>query len=108
MYKNYAKVLNLVINGWPSILITFVWMMEISTIQVLNLVINGWPSIRWKKRSVRNTIWVLNLVINGWPSIHKHERNWRVQYQLDVLNLVINGWPSILSATSVIFFVLWF
>ena len=39
---------------------------------VLNLVINGWPSIHLEKYSkswMRHV--VLNLVINGWPSIPK-------------------------------------
>ena len=43
--KDYDKlfVLNLVINGWPSIPITFVKGGKPRV--VLNLVINGWPSI---------------------------------------------------------------
>ena len=37
---------------------------------VLNLVINGWPSIPYTQNNVgRIELWVLNLVINGWPSI---------------------------------------
>ena len=39
-------VLNLVINGWPSIL-KEKWKWKKYLITVLNLVINGWPSIRY-------------------------------------------------------------
>ena len=46
MSMNYLKenVLNLVINGWPSILLSFIWIPKYYY-EVLNLVINGWPSI---------------------------------------------------------------
>ena len=38
--------------------------------EVLNLVINGWPSILWKVgHGEELLVKVLNLVINGWPSI---------------------------------------
>ena len=62
---------------------------------VLNLVINGWPSIpRTSGDRQRNGRNVLNLVINGWPSILNicYESG---DFLADVLNLVINGWPSI-------------
>ena len=37
---------------------------------VLNLVINGWPSIHDDRLTVYlSHLIVLNLVINGWPSI---------------------------------------
>ena len=36
---------------------------------VLNLVINGWPSIQLTGWVLQSIQWVLNLVINGWPSI---------------------------------------
>ena len=40
-------------------------------VKVLNLVINGWPSIRDSAKSIEQPEpEVLNLVINGWPSIH--------------------------------------
>ena len=41
---------------------------------VLNLIINGWPSIPTKqeKRKLKKLVMaVLNLIINGWPSIHQ-------------------------------------
>ena len=61
---------------------------------VLNLVINGWPSILTKGIEISEGIYgVLNLVINGWPSIHVVLS--LLKYYFDVLNLVINGWPSI-------------
>mgnify|MGYP001679588115 CR=1 FL=1 len=90
---------------------------------VLNLVINGWPSILRERLNGRiSEICVLNLVINGWPSIHKINLKdleklstlgfkpcykWMTFNTYDpkdirktsrcVLNLVINGWPSILQ-----------
>ena len=39
-------VLNLVINGWPSILSGEIQMKFLGITMVLNLVINGWPSIQ--------------------------------------------------------------
>ena len=40
--------------------------------RVLNLVINGWPSILATINDyVAKYYGVLNLVINGWPSIHQ-------------------------------------
>ena len=41
------------------------------TLEVLNLVINGMPSILNEKPYIRKKDEVLNLVINGMPSIHK-------------------------------------
>ena len=40
---------------------------------VLNLVINGWPSIPYYDEYLVSELTdrVLNLVINGWPSIHQ-------------------------------------
>ena len=43
---------------------------QVSFSIVLNLVINGWPSIpKWDLFRRGDILWVLNLVINGWPSI---------------------------------------
>ena len=61
-------VLNLVINGWPSIPSTAIDDMKDFT-DVLNLVINGWPSIQKRSNFKIGQFLVLNLVINGWPSI---------------------------------------
>ena len=62
---------------------------------VLNLVINGWPSILFNlSSSLAKSSEVLNLVINGWPSIHKLGFS-QENREAEVLNLVINGWPSI-------------
>ena len=37
---------------------------------VLNLIINGWPSIQFKENRFQYIFkGVLNLIINGWPSI---------------------------------------
>ena len=51
---------------------------EVLVDAVLNLVINGWPSIR----DTDYTLWsryieVLNLVINGWPSIQKLKKSFK-------------------------------
>ena len=43
----YPLVLNLVINGWPSILF-LAFGITLGFFGVLNLVINGWPSIQCK------------------------------------------------------------
>ena len=44
---------------------------------VLNLVINGWPSILWRLcKWVFKDFIVLNLVINGWPSIRQDKGCW--------------------------------
>ena len=40
-----------------------------STTPVLNLIINGWPSIHNKAENELYRKIVLNLIINGWPSI---------------------------------------
>ena len=41
---------------------------------VLNLIINGIPSIHKMKEVIYLTDEVLNLIINGIPSIHQYER----------------------------------
>ena len=62
--------------------------------EVLNLIINGIPSIRYiGETPIMHSI-VLNLIINGIPSIRKHLINRIMSLQL-VLNLIINGIPSI-------------
>ena len=43
-----VKVLNLVINGWPSIPEGYDYSDADRFYEVLNLVINGWPSILWQ------------------------------------------------------------
>ena len=72
------------------------------SIAVLNLVINGLPSIR-KEHVLTVSIFnpdVLNLVINGLPSRPQIARYIGETYGL-VLNLVINGLPSILYKTFI-------
>ena len=66
------KVLNLVINGLPSILRDASFEMVTAPIVVLNLVINGLPSIPLVLKDLyfcNFCCFVLNLVINGLPSI---------------------------------------
>ena len=63
--------------------------------EVLNLIINGIPSIlKYSHKLIENCIFVLNLIINGIPSIQLNNRVWRIGGIL-VLNLIINGIPSI-------------
>ena len=78
-YSKYLKigvavaVLNLIINGLPSILEN--QCNRYAKGLVLNLIINGLPSIQRRKWNEKN-IWkqVLNLIINGLPSILEMER----------------------------------
>ena len=49
------KVLNLVINGWPSIQKANTYSDE-EVLEVLNLVINGWPSIPQITKSILKAI----------------------------------------------------
>ena len=68
--NSLVKVLNLVINGLPSILLELPEDLKKQWSQVLNLVINGLPSILLDfKGNSSSDIDVLNLVINGLPSI---------------------------------------
>ena len=70
MFQAYI-VLNLIINGLPSIQkIIFTWIFLLMS-KVLNLIINGLPSIhRWLDEDNENSFLdVLNLIINGLPSI---------------------------------------
>ena len=45
---------------------------------VLNLIINGIPSILWGSKSWNRKIRVLNLIINGIPSIHNQLWIWDI------------------------------
>ena len=65
-----VKVLNLIINGLPSISKSTV-SLPFFTNEVLNLIINGLPSIFRLLKWVWNWVRVLNLIINGLPSILK-------------------------------------
>ena len=62
---------------------------------VLNLIINGIPSIQQKPSSHMQGTCVLNLIINGIPSILMSDVD-RELWEAEVLNLIINGIPSIL------------
>ena len=62
-------VLNLIINGLPSILNETV--AKYYKDEVLNLIINGLPSILISLVIVALSFSVLNLIINGLPSILK-------------------------------------
>ena len=62
--------------------------------EVLNLIINGLPSILSLWEDGLNLMYgVLNLIINGLPSILE-DLNCN-KYYSKVLNLIINGLPSI-------------
>ena len=72
-FQMFRSVLNLVINGWPSILTKQELLKAIGTYEGFK------PCYKWMTFNTM-TIWilsifywrngVLNLVINGWPSIH--------------------------------------
>ena len=62
-------VLNLIINGLPSIL-KLNFSSFFTFYIVLNLIINGLPSILVNVYSYHYKVLVLNLIINGLPSIH--------------------------------------
>ena len=87
-------------------------------LKVLNLIINGIPSIRCYSFDWKFSGWVLNLIINGIPSIQPGEAlesfipdcfkpyyKWNtfntkelkqaIKNGYKVLNLIINGIPSI-------------
>ena len=73
MDSKHDGVLNLIINGIPSIPYK---LSDISTekAKILNLIINGIPSIHIKEFLIEESITlVLNLIINGIPSIPKEE-----------------------------------
>ena len=90
--KNVFQVLNLVINGIPSIL----WLGR----RTKYFSESFKPCYKWNtfntqfyKKDLQKIIEVLNLVINGIPSIlNSTEPNTSI---IAVLNLVINGIPSI-------------
>ena len=69
------NVLNLIINGLPSIHIQNGKDLTLLKTGVLNLIINGLPSIRNMSTSPLYLTVVLNLIINGLPSILKMLRS---------------------------------
>ena len=87
------EVLNLVINGIPSILLNFKWGEPGE--KVLNLVINGIPSIPVEDNNI------VTLSVEGFKPCYKWNTFNTIQLFLgasqvaSVLNLVINGIPSI-------------
>ena len=91
-----VKVLNLIINGLPSIQKLGCWLSSGISISVLNLIINGLPSILENIDKVQPAeMKVLNLIINGLPSIPWRIWCERPKHGYGVLNLIINGLPSI-------------
>ena len=69
-----------------------------TTTAVLNLIINGLPSIFYQQILEKMFQLVLNLIINGLPSISKII-HFSIFF-LNVLNLIINGLPSILRVST--------
>ena len=70
-FQMFRSVLNLVINGWPSILTKQELLKAIGTYEGFK------PCYKWMTFNTLKTSGfslsdenVLNLVINGWPSIH--------------------------------------
>ena len=93
MYKNYAKVLNLVINGWPSIQWKELYKGGGINV-VLNLVINGWPSRHLEIQFYEDDFHSFKPCYK-WMTFNTSKCElWKIRK--GVLNLVINGWPSIL------------
>ena len=91
-------VLNLIINGLPSILSKGVFTYPLSDV-VLNLIINGLPSIP------RNVQGVFSESVNDsfkpyykWITFNTYHSLGMDEYydRKEVLNLIINGLPSIL------------
>ena len=88
------KVLNLIINGIPSIRGS----LDYADFQEISFK----PYYKWNtfnttkkggERATRDDL-VLNLIINGIPSILKKLKS--IAFSYGVLNLIINGIPSIL------------
>ena len=92
-------VLNLVINGLPSILHQNINLLRIGLYQRFK------PCYKWITFNTtissliiyKLSIKVLNLVINGLPSILGNIKFSSSKLDMIVLNLVINGLPSILA-----------
>ena len=61
---------------------------------VLNLIINGLPSKLMTDSSFFSSGRVLNLIINGLPSKLYTDARWTIFDVFPVLNLIINGLPS--------------
>ena len=126
--KTEVEVLNLVINGLPSILKDSTVICSFQYVKVLNLVINGLPSIqcaqdtfghllrksfkpcykwitfntvKYAATTMGDDIIVLNLVINGLPSIPLRKIKGQ-NLKNFVLNLVINGLPSIPLSSEIV------
>ena len=88
-------VLNLIINGLPSIHKKCREFYKNIPRNVLNLIINGLPSIPKIQELIKEDLkGVLNLIINGLPSIHI-TKEYSFEITRKVLNLIINGLPSI-------------
>ena len=71
--QGYGLVLNLIINGIPSIPESYSQVAE-EVEDVLNLIINGIPSIPPGSIVRTGAFAVLNLIINGIPSIRNKEQ----------------------------------
>ena len=73
-----------------------------SPLKVLNLIINGLPSIQniHNEMTVHADEHVLNLIIDGLPSIQYEIKGFRFKRN-GVLNLIIDGLPSIWLAHPV-------
>ena len=72
-------------------------LLNLLKLNVLNLIINGLPSIHSIQRLKDKFGAVLNLIINGLPSILFFNEIYINCGKHRVLNLIINGLPSILA-----------
>ena len=91
-YKHKFDVLNLVINGLPSIFIANVAKERIGS--VLNLVINGLPSI-FTNPPPTSSFPTSFKPCYKWITFNIYAEGFCRTYYVKVLNLVINGLPSI-------------
>ena len=91
------KLLNLIINGLPSIPNVFSQNTTKKSLLILNLIINGLPSIPLINDLTRVLCCriILNLIINGLPSIPSTIFSSFSFISSFLLNLIINGLPSI-------------
>ena len=92
-------VLNLIINGIPSILF-IAFLLWITDFCVLNLIINGIPSIRDKDFLLR-VLW--HECFKPYYKWNTFNTRFKAEYEegyAEVLNLIINGIPSIQKPLS--------
>ena len=105
VYQTSNTVLNLVINGLPSILNMLEIKELVQMLKVLNLVINGLPSILHNVYCVGPTHLLGFKPCYKWITFNTSITMKEMETaKKKVLNLVINGLPSILYISIWIFY----